>query len=409
MKRKLITYNDNYKKDKFFFCTSKIYVLLFLILIVMKLSYNDISEDLKEKDFILMEPFLTYFGESLFFFFDLIYQNISYTEDYDNTISKKNYIYIGIICLLLLIIDIYRIFILICFKLFSFASSIMIFSSWILLIQFSILISFCYFKTRVYKHHKLVIYIYTLYEIYIFFMVFLTGKTYEYILLFIQIVISFIESITIILIKYIMEKKFFSPYKVCYLIGFFNIIISFIILIIFANIKCYNDFISCQGDEYIFDFSFIRNTKFLYILIYFFFISLFSGTIKYLINTILKRYTIFHISFFYQCNLLEYNFIILKYSNIINNNTISMIILFAHNIFSLFGVFLNQIFLEIIELNFCNLSDNIKKSIQDRGDEEFNDLLDNNKEKLKMDDVSSSNYEEKVDSDSEIDQKELNE
>ena len=73
-------------------------------------------------------------------------------------------------------------------------------------------------------------------------------------------------------------------------------------------------------------------------------------------------------------------------------------------------MFLHLIFLEIIELNFCNLSNNIKRNIQDRADSEFNDLMIDNKElkiKLDLDDVASSNYKENIDSG--INEKEINE
>ena len=305
-----------------------------------------------------MNPFLTYFGESLFFFFDLICQNFSYSEDDDNKINKKDYIFIGLISLLLLIIDIYRYFILIGFKAISLGSYIMISNSWALLLLFSILISFFLFKIRIYKHQRLVIYICLLFEIYFFSVVIFTGEKYDFILLFTQTGISFIESITIILIKNIMDIKFFSPFKVCYLIGFFNLIMSFIILFILSKVKCNNDLELCNEGENMFNFSSIFNTNinFFYIFIYLFFTSLFNGINKYLINAVLKKYTIFHVSIFYQYNSLEFIFLIITKLSIINDNEIiSIITNYIHYFFIIFGMFLHFIFLEIIELNFCNL------------------------------------------------------
>ena len=114
----------------------------------------------------------------------------------------------------------------------------MILNSWALLLLFSILISYFLFKIRVYNHHKLVIYICISFEIYFFSVVIATREKNDFILLFTQFGISFIESIIIILIKNIMDIKFFSPFKVCYLIGFFNLIMSFIILLILSKVKC---------------------------------------------------------------------------------------------------------------------------------------------------------------------------
>ena len=155
-----------------------------------------------------------------------------------------------------------------------------------------------------------------------------------------------------------MDKKFFSPFKVCYLIGFFNFIMSFIILFILSKVKCNNDLELCNKDENIFNFSSIYNTNinFSYIFIYLFFTSLFNGINKYLINAVLKKYTIFHVSLFYQYNSLEFIFLIATKLSIINDNeTISKITNIIHNIFNIFGMFLHFIFLEKIELNFCNL------------------------------------------------------
>jgi len=210
-----------------------------------------------------------------------------------------------------------------------------------------------------------------------------------------------------------MDIKFFSPFKVCYLIGFFNLILSFIILFILSKVKSNNDLELCNEGENMFNFSSIFNTNinFFYIFIYLIFTSLFNGINKYLINAVLKKYTIFHVSIFYQYNSLEFIFLIITKLSIINDNEIiSIITNYIHYFFIIFGMFLHFIFLEIIELNFCNLSDNIKRNIQDRADSEFNDLMIDNKElkiKLDLDDVASSNYKETIDSG--INEKEIKE
>ena len=73
----------------------------------------------------------------------------------------------------------------------------MILNSWALLLLFSILISYFLFKIRVYNHHKLVIYICISFEIYFFSVVIATREKNDFILLFTQFGISFIESIII--------------------------------------------------------------------------------------------------------------------------------------------------------------------------------------------------------------------
>jgi len=205
-----------------------------------------------------------------------------------------------------------------------------------------------------------------------------------------------------------MEIKFFSPFKVCYLIGFFNLMISVIILIILSIVKCDNNLLPCKEDENIFDISSIYKNN--YLIIYLFFISLFSGINKYLINTILKKYTIFYTCIFYLYNSFEFSSLIhFNVSIKDENTTISKITKIIYYIIFILGTFLNLIFLEVIELNFCNLSDNIKKNIQARADDEFNNLINNDEElktKLDLDDVASSNYKDYIDS--EINEKEIN-
>jgi len=135
---------------------------------------------------------------------------------------------------------------------------------------FSVIISIIFFKIKIYKHHLLVIYSYTIEVFALLILVILFGKNYDFLLLLTQICISFFESIIIILIKNIMEKKFLSPFKVCYSIGIFNFIIYFIILIILSNIKCNSHLHFCKEDETIFGFSLIFNSNYIYIFINFF-------------------------------------------------------------------------------------------------------------------------------------------
>ena len=399
MKCKLISC-DCKKKDKAFIFPLVIYAILTVALIIIKEICHEELNIPKAKDVILIDPLLTYFGESLFFIVDLICRNFSYSEVIDYKICIKDYIYFGLICLLLLIIDFYKIYILIFLKTISYESFIMIINSWIFLLIFSILIGIFLYKMRFYKHHLFSIFPFILFEIYIIFTVISFGKGFDIILFLVQIFMSLIESIIIILIKNIIEKKFFSPLKVCYLIGFINLMISFIILVILSNVKCDNYLESCKENENIFDFSSIYKNKFVFICL--FPISLFNGINKYLINTILKKYTILHTSIFYQYNSMEFLYLIkFNVSITVQNSTISKITGNILTIFYSLGVFLLLIFHEVIILNFCNLSYNIKKNIQARADKEFNDIIDNDAElktKLDLDDIASSNYKDYIDS-----------
>ena len=61
-------------------------------------------------------------------------------------------------------------------------------------------------------------------------------------------------------------------------------------------------------------------------------------------------------------------------------------------------------------MHFCGLSENIKRNIQNRADDDFNDSIKDSEDlkiKFDLDDISSSNYKENIDS--EINEKEINE
>ena len=120
-------------------------------------------QNLKEKDFKLIEACLIYIGETLCFFYELIYKKSSYSKrdellnNKEKIISKlsiKDSAYFGLICLLFLIIDFYKIFILLFSKNISFASYCMLTKSSIFLILFSNLICYFVFKIKIYEFTK---------------------------------------------------------------------------------------------------------------------------------------------------------------------------------------------------------------------------------------------------------------
>ena len=285
----------NCRSNSFLFCTITKFYLLIFVVSILKSIIPVINEDFKEKDILLISSFLTYLGQSLFFFFEK--NKASYEEKNQSKLNKKDYIYIGIICLLLLIIDFYKILTILS-EGNSFLKVILLVKSWIYLLIFSILLSIFLFKIKIYIHHKIVICYYLLFEIYSLILVFWKGEILRPILWISLIGISFIESIIYILIKNLMEIKLFSPFKVCYLIGFINSIILLIILSILSFIKCNSELDFCKKSEYFFGFiSFLKNNNANIIIIaftIFLFISLISGINKYLINNYQFIYIIYN-------------------------------------------------------------------------------------------------------------------
>ena len=200
--------------------------------------------------------------------------------------------------------------------------------------------------------------------------------------IFLELATTFLESIAIVYKKGLMEYKFFSPYKICYVFGFIKNIIIIIISIIFLFFVKYdkNDIDKCnfQGDkdncyfqgkngdicfcyfENIFEiFKEFGILSYLYIISF----SIFFGILKLLSTIIINKYTIFHLFLFIQ----NREFINCLYQVYEKKPILAIIISISYFL----EFFMILVFLEIIELNFWGLNENVKRKIKDRADEEM--------------------------------------
>jgi hypothetical protein len=200
----------------------------------------------------------------------------------------------------------------------------------------------------------------------------ITSKNIDILYIFLELVSTLLESIVIVYIKGLMEYKYFSPYKICYLFGLINnTIIIIISLIVFFFVE-YNDN-DCyfqEGEICFFENFFIKIKdlgilRFLYIISF----SIVFGILKLLSNIIINKYTIFHLFLFIQ-NKEFTNSLYNGISDIIRSVTIS--------ISYILEFFMILVFLEIIEFNFWGLNKNIKRNIKDRADNEVKLSLTNN-------------------------------
>ena len=173
------------------------------------------------------------------------------------------------------------------------------------------------------------------------------------------IIYTIIESCFLTYQKYMIEKLYYSPFKIYFFLDFFSFILDLITILIAlklgregvkTNSKYYNSFYEYFDKVKII----IIIIKFIVSTIFNFFISLF------------KCLTMYH----FTPNHLLISFGLSKMIKILltkeDDAKYYCIILFI-----LQFIFL-LIFLEIIELNFCGLSDNIKKNITKRADEDMN-------------------------------------
>jgi len=237
-----------------------------------KFPDNKSENEDSNKKFELTRPYLTYFGQLLMVFYELIYNKISHSETniLPNYNMKKKLIYFGFICFLLLLIDFYKISILLYFEKISFLNFIILYKSWTFVLLFLILINTFYFKINNYKHQKIAIFFFIIIGVFSLFLGIFSKSEItitDFFIIFFQMLSCSIEAITIILIKNIMDKKYYSPLKVCYLIGLINfIVISFIAFFIIL--------IKNKDFDFIFGLSLLKKIGLFRFIIYFIFFSL---------------------------------------------------------------------------------------------------------------------------------------
>ena len=173
-------------------------------------------------------------------------------------------------------------------------------------------------------------------------------------------------SLYIIYLKILFEKYYFSLYKVTYLVGVINGIIVIIIYIIISikPIEKNNIFGTVEYEgKYYFDNinSFFNGYNLGEIILYFIYYVINSIRDFIMINIIIENYSISYIFLPFNVISILGNIIeIFKYYDF----EISLICLLIFSFFC--EIFSICVYLEIIELNFCGLSENINKNIKKR-------------------------------------------
>jgi hypothetical protein len=229
-------------------------------------------------------------------------------------------------------------------------------------LMFLILFSYLIYGIKFYKHQIYSISFIIILGMIRYFIKFITNENIEILYIFLELVTTFLESIVIVYIKGLMEYKFFSPYKICYVFGLINNIIIIIISLIIFLFTNYNDN-GCyfqEGEICYFEnifkkFKNLEILSFLYIISF----SIVFGILKLLSNIIINKYTIFHLFLLIQNR---------EFTNCIYKGYEDMSVIISISYFLEF--FMILIFLEIIELNFWGLNENLKRKIKDRADDE---------------------------------------
>lgn len=372
--------------------TGHCFIVIIIFILSLFLGNNDILNSHS-----VFKLFITYFGMFLFIIPELILKlkmknpisensdinknkklngaiQYIYTDLSDKT-TWKDYIHIGIISFILLLIDFIKIFI---EKKTKCQNAEYFFTT----LPFLLIISIFIYKTDFYKHQYISIIIITILGIYQYIIkisnYYKNSSDFLTIIfdLVLQILIGLGEAIYFSYIKGLMNYKFFSPYKVCYIFGFINMCIILIILFIISGIECQSDSYLCtikqerqdkDGKNTILYFDNIYlifekiNAFKIFILIL---ISVCLGALKLLINLIINYYTACHIFVF-----LQNNGVFDSINNEINNQT-NLFIELTLGISHLINFIFSSVFLEIIEFKCCGLNKNYKENIKKRVEEE---------------------------------------
>lgn len=256
-----------------------------------------------------------------------------------------------------------------------------------ILLFFVVTFSYLFFKIKFYKHQMFSIMI----IIVLGFLRYILKLKYYYTIsdifnyfidISLEVISAIIESMSLIYIKGLMEYKFYSPFKICYIYGIINTIILFILLITFSFIKTENsNWLFClkYNNSYYLDNIYSIKENYGYYLFVLFFSSIFYGILKLLICVTISKYTVCHILILLQNGELVTN---LFYNNsyFMNNEKIIFYPLLVISYF--IELFFVLVFLEIIELKFCSLNENVKRNIKERAENEVRSSLENLQNKI---------------------------
>ena len=220
---------------------------------------------------------------------------------------------------------------------------------WTFDIVFISLFSYLIFRIKIYKHHYICIIIFIvagiIFDSYLGVYSLSNNKDMNHIkFLILRFLGEIIFSLIIVINKYIMEKKFCSPYELCFYQGFIGLFLTTIYLLIFP--KNFTNYWENIKSKEVFLFSAFVIIEFLYNII---------------ILITINYYTAFHILI---CIIIsEFQPFFEDSGNFGWTFSIAIIIY-------TFVFFVLLIFIEVFELNFCGLQVNTKRNIAERAEKE---------------------------------------
>ena len=229
---------------------------------------------------------------------------------------------------------------------------------------FFTLINVYIFKKQIFKHQIVSLGLAGIGMAFIFvvFFVYLDFTRYKYIFDILLFLGAFLYSLYLVLVKYMSEKKYYSPFLLLLLIGIFSTIFTVIGYIIFSlstkgDLRYITNIFSCRKDMYVC------------------FGNYYFKIIMYLLLNIVLQVLIFLVCYYFSPEVFAISDIISPFLSFISKtiekestNIINIVFTSIGYIIIIFGSF---IYNEIIVCNFWGLNENTWKAIDKKGEDEY--------------------------------------
>ena len=220
------------------------------------------------------------------------------------------------------------------------------------------------FKKQIFSHQKFALGIGAIgmFLIFALFFIYLDWPRYEYIYDILLFFGSFLYSLYLVLVKYMSEKKYYSPFLLLLLIGTFSTIITIIGYIIYSyatvgDLRYITNLFHCRSDMYV-----CFGNYYFKIIMYF------------LINAVLQI-LIFLVCYYFSPEVFAISDIISPYlsflSKVIEKKVTNPIRITFDSLGYIIIILCSFIYNEIIVCNFCGLNENTWKAIDKKANEEY--------------------------------------
>jgi len=225
------------------------------------------------------------------------------------------------------------------------------------------------FKKPIYSHQKFSLGIGFIGMAIIFtvFFFYLDYARYEYIYDVLLFFGSFLYSLYLVLVKYMAEKKYYSPFLLLLLIGTFSTVITVIGYMIYSfvtvnDLRYVTNIFHCRDDMYVCFGNYYDK-----IICYF------------LINAVLQV-LIFLVCYYFSPEVFAISDIISPYlsfiSKVIEKKNTDILNIILNSIGYIIIILCSFVYNEIIVCNFCGLNENTWKAIDKKANEDYMGMLD---------------------------------